>query len=50
MRAEMQKLIDNGGSLTDAYKIDQSAFEHLDTYEFLALQNAGRIFRAMEFE
>lgn len=50
MRTEMQKLIDNGGSLTDAYKIDQSAFEHLDTYEILALQNAGRIFRAMEFE
>ncbi|MHA1165012.1 MAG: rhodanese-like domain-containing protein [Alphaproteobacteria bacterium] len=50
LRAEMQKLIDNGGSLTDAYKIDQSAFEHLDTYEILALQNAGRIFRAMEFE
>jgi len=50
MRAEIQKLIDNGGSLTDAYKIDQSAYEHLDTYEILALQNAGRIFRAMEFE
>ena len=50
MRSKMQELIDNGGSLTDAYKIDQSAYEHLDTYEFLARQNAGRIFRAMEFE
>ena len=50
MRAEIQKLIDKGGSLTDAYKIDQSAYEHLDTFEILALQNAGRIFRAMEFE
>lgn len=50
MRGEIAKLIDAGGTLIDAYKIDQSAYEHLDTYEFLARQNAGRIFRAMEFE
>lgn len=50
MRAQMKKLIDNGGSDQDAYKVDQSAYKHLDTFEFLALQNAGRIYRAMEFE
>ncbi len=50
MRAEIGKLIEEGGDLQQAYEIDQSAFEHLDTYEFLARQNAGRIFRSMEFE
>lgn len=50
MREKMAELIDNGGDLQGAYKVDQSAFEHLDTYEFLARQNAGRIFRSMEFE
>jgi len=50
MRAQLGKLIEGGGSLQDAYKIDQSAYEHLDTWEFLARRNAGTIFRAMEFE
>ena len=50
MRREVQKVLDAGGGLIDAYKIDQSVYEHLDTYEFLARQNAGRIYRAMEFE
>ena len=50
MRTKIAELIDNGGDLPQAYLIDQSAYEHLDTYEFLARQNAGRIFRSMEFE
>lgn len=50
MRNEMAKLIDEGKELSDAYKVDQSAYAHLDTYEELAKQNAGIIFRAMEFE
>lgn len=50
MRGKIAKIIENGGELGDAYKIDQSAYEHLDTYEFLALRNAARIFQAMEFE
>jgi len=50
MRAEVAKIIENGGDLQDAYKIDQSAYSHLDTYKMLYKQNAGRIFRAMEFE
>jgi len=50
MRDEVSKLLDAGGTLADAYKIDQSAYAHLDTFDELAKQNAGRIFRAMEFE
>lgn len=50
MRAEVEKILDEGGSELDAYKIDQSKFSHLDTFNDLALQNAGRIYRIMEFE
>ncbi len=50
MREKIQDILDNDGSEQDAYAIDQSAFSHLDTFKFLALQNAGRIFRSMEFE
>jgi len=50
MRAQLGKLIEDGGGLQDAYKVDQSAYEHLDTWEFLARRNAGTIFRSMEFE
>ena len=34
----------------DAYGVDQSDHAHLDTYDELSRINAGRIFRAMEFE
>ena len=50
MRGEITKILDADGGLGDAYKIDQSAYEHLDTFEFLALRNAARIFQSMEFE
>ena len=50
MRNEIGAIIENGGELVDAYKVDQSAYEHLDTFEFLAMRNAARIFQAMEFE
>lgn len=50
MRAQVEALLDEGGELRDAYDIDQSAYAHLDTYDELARLNAGRIFRAMEFE
>ncbi len=50
MRTKMAEIIDNDGSLQDAYKVDQSDYAHLPTFEFLAKPNAGRIFRAMEFE
>lgn len=50
MRAEVSRVLEDGGSELDAYKIDQSQFSHLDTFNELALQNAGRIYRSMEFE
>jgi glyoxylase-like metal-dependent hydrolase (beta-lactamase superfamily II)/rhodanese-related sulfurtransferase len=50
MRERVGGVIEEGGDLQAAYAIDQSPYSHLDTFEFLATQNAGRIFRAMEFE
>lgn len=50
LRGLIGKHIENGGSLEDAYYVDQSPYKHLDTYEELATKNAGRIFAAMEFE
>ena len=50
MRKEVADILDDGGSLIDAYKIDQKAFRQLDTFDELAGLNADRIFRAMEFE
>lgn len=50
LRGEIGEVIEEGGELSDAYLIDQSAYRHLDTYDELARQNAGRVFRAMEFE
>ncbi len=48
MRQQVQKILDEGGDLQDAYKIDQSAYAHLDTFKELARQNAERIFQMME--
>ncbi len=50
LRGEIRKLIDAGGSLQDAYDVDQSSFAHLDTFQELAKRNAGRVFEQMEFE
>ena len=50
LRAKVGELIDDGGTLKDAYKIDQSPFAHLDTFKELAGRNAGRVFEQMEFE
>lgn len=50
MRGAVQKILDDGGSLIDAYSIDQSPFSHLDTFDELSGLNADRIFKAMEFE
>ncbi len=50
MREQIGEILDDDGSAQDAYKVDQSAYSHLDTFNALALQNAGRIFRSMEFE
>ena len=50
MREKIAEVIDAGGDLQEAYEIDQSLYSHLDTYYELAKQNAGRIYREMEFE
>jgi len=50
MRTEIGRLIEDGGTLDEIDKIDQSAYRHLDTYDELARLNASMIFRAMEFE
>lgn len=50
IRGKVATLIEAGGTLADAYKIDQSPYAHLETFEELATKNAGRVFEAMEFE
>jgi hypothetical protein len=50
MREQVGTLVDEGGELQDAYLIDQSAYNHLDTFFELSRRNAGRIFREMEFD
>jgi len=50
LRAKIGELIENGGSLQDAYDVDQSPYAHLDTFNELAKRNAGRVFEQMEFE
>jgi glyoxylase-like metal-dependent hydrolase (beta-lactamase superfamily II) len=50
LRKKMAELIEKGGSLQEAYNIDQSPYLHLHTSEFLAKRNAGQVFQMMEFE
>ena len=50
LRARIREHIDEGGELIDAYYVDQSPFEHLDTFEELGTRNAGRVFEQMEWE
>lgn len=50
LRSKIKELLDKDGELKDAYYVDQSPFEHLDTFKELAKHNAGRLFEQMEFE
>lgn len=50
LREQVGTVIDDGGSLLEAYEIDQSAYMHLPTAEFLSKRNAGQVFQMMEFE
>jgi len=50
VRKQVAKTLEEDGDLQEAYEMDLSAYEHLDTFSDLAKQNIGRIFRAMEFE
>ena len=43
-------VLDEGGTLTDAYKIDQSQFMQWKTYRELSLRNAAELYKIAEFE
>ena len=49
LRTHVADVLKNGGSLQDAYLIDQRPFAYLDTYYELHIKNAGMVFREMEF-
>ena len=50
MRKKIEELIDDDGGLKDAYLVDQSPYEHLDTFKELSVLNAATLFEQMEFE
>lgn len=50
LRGKVAELLEEGGTLEDAYQIDQSPYAHLHTFDELSAKNAGRVFEAMEFE
>ena len=50
LREKVGAHLDAGGDLAEAYYVDQSPYEHLDTFEELATRNAGRVYEQMEFE
>ena len=50
LREKIGAHLDNGGTLADAYYVDQTPYAHLDTFEELATKNAGVVFAEMEFE
>lgn len=50
LRGVVGEHLDNGGTLDDAYYVDQEAYRYLDTYEELATKNAGQVYAEMEFE
>jgi glyoxylase-like metal-dependent hydrolase (beta-lactamase superfamily II)/rhodanese-related sulfurtransferase len=50
MRTQIEKILDDDGGLNEAYEMNLSAYEHLDTFKELAKQNIARLFGQMEFE
>ncbi|UWQ07605.1 MBL fold metallo-hydrolase [Aliiroseovarius crassostreae] len=50
LRSRIGAHLENGGTLEDAYYVDQSAYAHHDTFGELATKNAGQVFSEMEFE
>jgi hypothetical protein len=50
LREKVGEVLDEGGTLTDAYNVDQTPYAQLETYDELARLNAGRVFAQMEFE
>lgn len=50
MREQLIEILDDDGGLNEAYEIDLSAYEHLDTFKELSKQNIARLFGQLEFE
>ena len=50
LRKKIMEVIDNDGGLNEAYNIDMSAYQHLDTFKELGKQNIATLFKQMEFE
>ncbi len=50
LRRKIGAHLAEGGDLAGAYYVDQSQWQHLDTFEELATKNAGVVFAEMEFE
>lgn len=50
LRSKIGEHLEKDGTLADAYYVDQTPYEHLDTFKELATRNAGRVFEQMEFE
>jgi len=50
LRTGIKALIDKGGSLGDAPKVNQSAFTQLEQFDSLAARNAAQVFTEMELE
>lgn len=50
LRNAVIEILERGGGLDEAYAIDQSQFDYLDTFDELAGKNAGRVFQHLEFD
>lgn len=50
LRNAIIAILESGGGLDEAYKIDQSQWAYLDTFEELAGKNAGRVYQHLEFD
>jgi glyoxylase-like metal-dependent hydrolase (beta-lactamase superfamily II) len=50
LRTQIGALIDDGGNIIDAPKIDQSAFSYLEQFDSLAGRNAQTTYEQMEWE
>lgn len=50
MREKILAVIDNDGGLNEAYEIDMTPYQHLDTFRELGKQNIARLYKMLEFE
>ena len=50
MRTKIEEILDEDGGLNEAYEMDLSMYEHMDTFKELAKQNIAILFGQMEFE